>query len=256
MPAAEKYRQTGIMKRHVLITGGSRGIGAETVRVFARAGDFVSFFYKKNADAAEALIHCLSGQGFRVEGLAVDVTDERAIRSAVSRQSERFGKVDVVISNAGITSQGLITDETEENFRKMMDTHVTSLFFLTQAILPDMIRRKYGKILAVSSIWGMTGASCEVSYSAAKAAVIGYVKALAKEVGPSGISVNCVAPGVIQTDMLQDLSREEKEALEGETPIGRLGVPEDVANLLFFLASDQASFITGQTISPNGGLVI
>ena len=243
-------------KRHILITGGSRGIGASAVRLFAAEGDFVSFIYKENHMAAKALLHSLEEKGYKAEAVCADVTDVSSLREVVSRQRNRIGEIDVLIHNAGISSQKMISDVSEDEFRKIMDTHMTSLFFLSQMVLPNMIREKKGNILAVSSIWGMTGASCEVVYSSAKAAVIGFVKALAKEVGPSGIRVNCVAPGVIDTDMLMDFSAEDKKVLMEETPLQRLGTPEEVAELLFFLASEKASFITGQVISPNGGFLI
>lgn len=244
------------MRRHILITGGTRGIGEKAVEVFARAGDTVSFFYKTSHDRAKQIETNLSGEGFVAEGLCVDVTDQEAVKEAIIRLSNRHGDIDVLVSNAGIADQRLITDVSDTDFHRMMDTHVTALFYLTQNILPAMIRKKQGVILAISSIWGITGASCEVAYSAAKAAVIGYIKALAKEVGPSGIRANCLAPGIIETDMLAGLSGLDKTCLAEETPLRRLGTPEDVANLLFFLSSEKASFITGQVISPNGGFVI
>ena len=168
----------------------------------------------------------------------------------------QFGHIDVLINNAGIAQQKLFTDVTETEWERLFCVNVTGVFHCCQAVMPGMIRRQRGKILNLSSIWGMTGASCEVAYSAAKAAVIGLSKALAKEVGPSGITVNCVAPGVIDTQMNASLDDETRAGLREETPLGVLGKPEDVANLLFFLASEQADFITGQVISPNGGFVI
>lgn len=243
-------------KRHVLITGGSSGIGASTAQAFAEAGYAVSFFYRTNSESADSLAMQLRARGFDASAYRVDIRKSEEVRDAVMKANLRYGVVDVLISNAGIASQKLITDVTEEEFRDMFDIHVGGLFHLVQAVLPGMIARKTGAILTVSSIWGITGASCEVVYSSAKAAIIGFTKALAKEVGPSGITVNSVAPGVIDTQMNQALSEEDLRSLCDETPLGRIGTPEEIAQLLLFLASDQASFITGQIISPNGGLVI
>ncbi len=243
-------------KKHVLITGGSRGIGAAAAELFAANGYAVSFVYRSRDDKANDLTDRLRAQGFQAASYRADIRDARAVRQAVTDANLCFGVVDVLISNAGISSQKLITDVTEEEFRDMLDTHIGGLFHAVQAVLPGMISKKTGTILTVSSIWGITGASCEVLYSSAKAAVIGFSKALAKEVGPSGITVNCVAPGVIDTDMNARLSEEDIQMLCDETPLGRIGTTEEIAQLLLYLASDKASFITGQVISPNGGLVI
>ena len=244
------------MNKHILITGGSRGIGAAAVRALAQKGARVSFFYKSNRAAAEQLTAELEAKGCTVRCYMVDVTDREMLLDGIRQCTDAFSDIDVLISNAGVASQCLITQMSEADFRQMMDTHITALFHLTQGILPGMIQRSSGVILAVSSIWGITGASCEVAYSTAKAAIIGYVKALAKEVGPSNIRVNCVAPGVIETDMLKDFSEEDKRALAEDTPLGRLGKPHEVADVLCYLASEEAGFITGQVISPNGGFLI
>jgi len=241
---------------HALITGGSRGIGAATARAFARAGYAVTILYNKNVKLADDLVDSLRQEEHEAIAISVDIKDFGAVRRAVQKANLQFGAVDVLISNAGIAGQKLFTDVSPEEFKNMMDTHVTGLFNITQAVLPGMISRKTGSIITVSSVWGITGASCEVSYSAAKAAIIGFTRALAKETGPSGITVNCVAPGVIDTDMNSDLTKEDISDLCSQTPLGRMGTPDEIAGVILFLASEKASFITGQVISPNGGLVI
>jgi len=241
---------------HALITGGSRGIGAATAKAFARAGYAVTIFYNKNIKLADDLVDSLRKEEHEAIAISVDIKDFGAVRRAVQKANLQFGAVDVLISNAGIASQKLFTDVSPEEFKNMMDTHVTGLFNITQAVLPGMISRKTGSIITVSSVWGITGASCEVPYSTAKAAIIGFTRALAKETGPSGITVNCVAPGVIDTDMNSDLTKEDISDLCSQTPLGRMGTPDEIAGVILFLASEKASFITGQVISPNGGLVI
>ena len=166
------------------------------------------------------------------------------------------GGVDVLVNNAGIAQFKLFSDIKEEEWDKMFDVNVKGMFNCTQAAIPFMIHKKSGKVINISSIWGIAGASCEVHYSASKAAVIGFTKALSKELGPSGICVNCVAPGVVKTDMCESLSEEDFEALKEETPIGRIAKPEDISKTVLFLAGSGADFITGQVISPNGGIVI
>lgn len=241
---------------HVLITGASRGIGAATAEAFARAGYAVTILYHTNSKKAEALVARLRVEGHEAIAISIDIKDYAAVRHAVQKANLQFGAVDVLVSNAGIASQKLFTDITPEEFKDMMDTHVTGLYNITQAVLPGMISKKTGSIITVSSIWGITGASCEVSYSTAKAAVIGFTRALAKEVGPSHITVNCVAPGVVDTDMNMNLSSGDIAELCDQTPLGRIGTPQEIADVIVFLASDKAGFITGQVISPNGGLII
>lgn len=240
------------MPSTVLITGASRGIGAAAARLFAQKGWQVAANYCQSEKEARALAASHPG----ILAVQADVADRGQVDRMTKEVLHQFGHIDVLINNAGIAQQKLFTDVTETEWERLFSVNVTGVFHCCQAVLPGMIRRKRGKILNLSSIWGMTGASCEVAYSAAKAAVIGLSKALAKEVGPSGITVNCVAPGVIDTQMNAALDDETRACLREETPLGVLGKPEDVANLLFFLASEQADFITGQVISPNGGFVI
>jgi 3-oxoacyl-[acyl-carrier protein] reductase len=184
------------------------------------------------------------------------VASRASCEVAFHAAEQALGRVDVLVSNAGIAQQKLFTDITPDEWQHMLDVNLTGAFHLCQLALPGMIRRKAGRILTVSSMWGQTGGSCEVHYSAAKAGLIGLTKALAKEEGPSGITVNCVAPGVIDTDMMAAFTAEDKAALAEETPVGRLGSADEVAKLLVFLAGEDAGYITGQVFGVNGGLVI
>ena len=238
--------------RRVLISGGDRGIGAAAARAFAAAGYQVAVLYHQNAAAAAALEQQLPG----CIAIQCDVASRASCELAFHAVEQAMGRVDVLVCNAGIAQQKLFTDITPEEWQRMLDVNLSGAFYLCQLALPGMIRRKQGRILTVSSMWGQTGGSCEVHYSAAKAGLIGLTKALAKEEGPSGITVNCVAPGVIETDMMAAFTAEDKAALAEETPVGRLGTPEEVAKLLVFLAGEDAGYITGQVFGVNGGLVI
>ena len=237
----------------VLITGASRGIGAAIAEAFAEAGYFPIINYTKNNSAAQALSQKIQDK-FNIKSLVYkcDVSDSEAVRKMFGE----IGEIDVLVNNAGISQQKLFTDITDEDWRKMMSVNLDGVFYCSREALKGMIKRKSGSIINVSSMWGEVGASCEVHYSASKSAVIGLTKALAKEVAPSNIRVNCIAPGVIDTDMMKDFDDETRNALIEETPLLRLGKPEDIANAAVFLASEKASFITGQTLSVNGGFVI
>ncbi|PWM62934.1 MAG: 3-oxoacyl-ACP reductase [Subdoligranulum variabile] len=243
---------------HALITGGSRGIGAAAVLAFAQAGYDVAFTWRSHPEAAEAVLRQAQecNPAGRFLSLQADAADPDAVRRAVAEAERAFGRLDVLVCNAGIAQQKLFTDLTDEDWRRMMATDLDGVFYACRAVLPGMIRHKYGRILCVSSMWGQVGGSCEVHYSAAKAGVIGLCRALAKEEGPSGITVNCVAPGVIDTDMMAGFSAQDKADLAEETPVGRLGAPEEIARTLVFLAAPEAGYITGQLIGQNGGLVI
>ncbi len=245
------------MGQRVLITGGSRGIGAAAVRAFARAGDSVAFTWNAHPEAAAALAEQVRRDtGAAPLALQADVADSAQVDRAAALARQALGGVDVLVCNAGIAQQKLFTDLTDEDWRRMMGVDLDGAFYCCRAVLPGMIRQKYGRILLVSSMWGQTGGSCEVHYSAAKAGVIGLCRALAKEEGPSGVTVNCVAPGVIETDMMAGFSAQDKAALAGETPVGRLGSAEEIAQTLLFLARPGAGYLTGQVIGQNGGLVI
>lgn len=241
---------------HALITGASRGIGAATAKAFAREGYAVTLLYRKNAFLADQNVAEIRAEGHEAIAFSVDMRDYQAVRNVANQAMLEFGAVDVLVSNAGISNFSLFSDITPTSFKEMLDTHVTGLYNITHAILPGMISRKTGSIVTVSSVWGLTGASCEVAYSTAKAGIIGFTKALAKEVGPSGIRVNCVAPGLIDTDMNATLSVKEIQSIADETPLGRIGTAEEIAQAILFLASERAGFITGQVLSPNGGFVI
>ena len=244
------------MDRIVLVTGASRGIGSEIARQFAVGGDCVIMNYHRQEARAEALADALRQAGGCVETFRADVADRQQVQNMCSHIKKTLGPVDVLVNNAGFAGQKLFTEISEAAWDRMFAVHVKGAFFCCQAVLPDMIRQKAGKIINISSVWGLVGASCEVHYSAAKAALIGLTRALAKELRPSNIQVNCIAPGVIDTEMNGDFTPEEQQELVSQIPLGYLGLPADIAGTAVFLASEQARYITGQVISPNGGLVI
>lgn len=233
--------------RQIVITGGSRGIGAAVVRRFTAEGDKVWFLYEKEDRAAETVSRETGATAIRC-----DVADEAQVAAAFAQ----IPAVDVLINNAGIADYDPINWTEPERFRRVMDVNVTGAFLCARAALPSMLEKQKGVILNTASMWGLVGASCEVAYSASKAAVIGFTKALAKELGPSGIRVNAVAPGVIVTDMVKNVSPETMEQLRQDTPLELLGRPENIADAMWFLASDQAAFITGEVLNVSGGFVI
>lgn len=211
---------------------------------------------RKAKDRAEALAEELAALGVPVKVYVCDVAQREQVQAMTAAFLREFGRIDVLVCNAGIARQELFTDITEDSWREVMGVDLDGVFYCAQAALPDMLHRKAGKIITLSSMWGQVGASCEVAYSTAKAGVIGMTKALAKELGPSGITVNCVAPGVIDTEMNGNLPQDIKDELAEETPLERLGTPEDVAQAVWFLASSAGDFFTGQVLAPNGGLII
>ncbi len=233
--------------QNVLITGGSRGIGAACVQLFAQNGFRVFFTYRQSHAQAEALAKKTGALALQADAAHID-TPTRILDTV-----HAFGPTHILVNNAGIAQQKLFSDITEADWDRMFDVNIKSMFRLTQAVLPDMIHQKQGRIINLSSIWGQVGASCEVHYSAAKAAVIGFTKALAKELGPSGITVNCVAPGLVDTDMNAGLSEDEAAAVAAEIPLGRAGTPAEIARTIFFLAQPKSGYITGQVLAPNGG---
>lgn len=240
----------------VFITGASRGIGAETARLFAERRYAVGINYCRSRDRAEALAEELRGLGAQVELYPGDVSDRAQVDGMMQAFLRDFGRIDVLVCNAGLARQELFTDITAQSWREMLGVNLDGVFHCCQGALPDMLHRKQGRIITLSSMWGQVGASCEVAYSAAKAGVIGLTKALAKELGPSGITVNCVAPGVIETEMNGQLSQETRDALAEETPLERMGTPREVAEAIWFLASPAGRFFTGQVLAPNGGFII
>lgn len=244
------------MAKTVLITGGSRGIGRACVELFARRGWRAVFLCRTRADAAKTLVDKLRAEGCDAEYFLCDVSDRTRVDEVVGEILRRCHRIDALVNNAAISQIKLFTDLTPEDWRRMFAVNVDGVFNCTQAVLGGMISEKSGAIVNISSMWGQVGASCEVAYSAAKAAVIGLTKALAKEVGPSGVRVNCVCPGVIDTDMNAALDEETRAALRDETPLERIGTPEDVARAVAYLCSEEASFITGQILGVNGGMII
>lgn len=229
----------------VVITGGSRGIGAAAVKLFSRRGDRVIFLYEKEHDAARA-VSVQTG----AEAICCDVSDGQAVKAAF----EKIGDVDVLICNAGICHSGLINQITEAEWDRLFAVNVKGIYHCVNGALPAFLKKQKGCIITVSSMWGQSGASFEAAYSATKGAVIALTQALAKELGPSGIRANVIAPGVICTDMCANVSAETMETLRQETPVGRNGMPEDVAQAMLYLAD--AEFVTGQTLSVNGGYLI
>jgi len=244
------------MKKTVLITGAARGIGRAMAQVFAQNNYQVIINYRKSQQEALALEQELSSLGHVIMAYRADVTEKAEVTAMIAASERQFGAIDVLINNAGISQFKLFTEITEAEWEIMLDIHLKGMFNCCQGLVPQMIQRKKGKIINIASIWGMVGASCEVHYSTAKAGMIGFTKALAKELGPSGIQVNCIAPGVIDTEMNKGLNEAVKAQLLEDTPLMRLGMPEDIARLALYLASSEADFITGQVISPNGGFVI
>ncbi len=241
----------------VFITGGSRGIGAAIARTFAFKGWNIAFCYHESTQQAMALQDELSARGVNVLPVLADVSDSEQAKHFIDYAVDRIGLPDALVCNAGIAlPQDVLTNVSDQQWRRLFSVNVDGLFYTVRAALPYFIQRQRGSIVTVSSMWGQVGGSCEVAYSASKGAVIAFSKALAKEVGPSNIRVNCVAPGVIDTEMNAHLSKDDMAALAEETPLGRIGTGYEVARLVRFLCSDGAEFITGQVIAPNGGLII
>lgn len=242
-------------KKTALVTGGAKGIGAEICRTLAKDGFAIALNYNSSIDSALLLQEELS-KITEIQIFKADVSDSEQVKNMFSDIKTVFGGVDVLVNNAGIAQQALFTDITDDMWQKMLGVNLTGAFNCCREALKYMINEKSGSIVNIASMWGETGGSLEVHYSAAKAGVIGLTKALAKEVGLSGITVNAVSPGVIMTDMTSQFSKEDLEVLKDETPLNTLGQPKDVADAVAFLVSDKARFITGQVLSVNGGFVI
>ena len=240
----------------VLITGASGGIGSAMAETFAKNGYAVALHYFTNKEKAEIQAQTLCENGYQAIAVQADVADKQQVANMVQTVTAQTGNIDVLINNAGIANQNIITDVTEKEWQSLVSVNLGGPFFCIQEVLPHMVRKKQGIIINISSVWGVCGASCEVAYSTTKAGLIGLTKALAKEVGPSNIRVNCIAPGIIETKMNAPLSAEALTELKEATPLGRTGTTQEVAALALFLASEEAAFITGQTISVDGGFAL
>jgi len=239
-----------------LVTGASRGIGRAVAARLAREGWAVAVNYRVRRDKAEELRDILRAEGCRVLCCQADVSDRAAVDAMLSRVRAELGPVSMLVSNAGIAGQMQFQDLAEADWDRYFAVNVKGAYHVIQAVLPDMLHAHAGSIVTVSSMWGLRGASCEVCYSATKAALIGLTRSLAMELAPTGIRVNCVAPGVVNTDMVQVLGPETLRELAQMTPLGRLGSPEDIAAAVCFLGSAQASFITGQILTADGGFIL
>ncbi len=239
----------------VLITGSSRGIGREIAEEFAVKGYAIAINYSKSKEQAISLSNKIMKE-YKVpcNAYKADVKSREEVKSMVDSIRSDLGSIVILVNNAGISTQKMFTDLTLEDWKAMLSTHLDGAFNCTQEVLPHMIQRHRGKIINISSMWGVTGGSCEVHYSTAKAGIIGFTKALAKEVAPSGINVNCICPGVIKTHMLNIFDEETLESLKNQTALKRLGKPRDIAKGVLFLASEEANYITGAVININGGI--
>jgi len=244
------------MSKTALITGASRGIGRAAALRLGRDGWNVCVNYLERRDRAEEVCALLRGAGREAMCFQADVADRAAVEAMAAAARERLGPISLLVSNAGIAGQMQIQDVTEAQWDRYFAVNVKGAFHAVQAVLPDMLRAHAGSVVTVSSMWGLRGASCEAVYSATKAALIGLTRSLAMELAPTHIRVNCVAPGVIDTDMVQVLGQETLAQLAETTPLGRLGTPEDVAEAIAFLAQDGAGFITGQVLTADGGFIL
>ncbi len=240
----------------VFITGSSCGIGKAIAENLAYKGYNIVLHGFKHVDEVREMTEKLKKSGVNAMYVTGDVSVSSDVKSMYEKIRLKFKKVDILINNAGIDSYGLVTDVTDEEFQKIFAVNVGGVFYCVREALPDMISEKRGKIINIASMWGICGASCEVLYSASKGAIISMTKALAKELAPSGIRVNAVAPGAIMTDMMKNLGEDVIKCVKDETPLGFIGTAEDIANTVAFLVSSDSDFITGQVISPNGGMVI
>ena len=244
------------MLKTALVTGASRGIGRETACLLARRGYQVVIHYNESEQAARALLCQLRAEGLSASLVQADISDPAQVARMADEVLSVYHRVDVLVNNAGVARQQLFTDVSDADWARMVGVNLSGPLYVTRAFLPGMISRRSGSVVFVSSMWGQVGASCEVCYSALKAGLIGMTRALAKEAGPSGVRVNCVAPGVIDTDMNRALGEETLCALAEETPLGRLGTPQDGARSIAYLAGEAAAFVTGQVLGVSGGFVV
>ena len=250
----EENREKSIVNKVVVVTGGSRGIGAQIVKTLANENYKVILNYNNSKEQAEKIQQELLEQGKEIEIIKADVSKREETEKLIQFAINKFNKIDILINNAGISQEGLFTDVTEEEWQKIINTNLNSVFYCNQQALKYMIQEQQGCIINISSIWGETGASCEVAYSTTKAAINGMTKALAKEVGPSNIRVNAIAPGIIDTDMNRNLTNEELEQIKEQIPLNKIGKALDIAKCVKWLIEDE--YTTGQIISINGGWYI
>ncbi len=244
------------MKQTALVTGSSRGIGRAIAVELAREGWAVCVNYLEHREAAEDLVRLLRAEGWEAIAVRADVSDRDAVEAMVRTAQAELGPIELLVNNAGISYQGLFQDTSNEIWDRTLAVNLTGARNAAQAVLPHMLSEKRGCIVNISSMWGLRGASCEVAYACSKAAIIGLTRSLALELAPSGIRVNCVAPGCIETDMVRVLGEETRAMLVEETPLGRLGTPEDIAHAVAFFASEKASFLTGQVLTADGGFIV
>ena len=244
------------MEKVAIVTGASRGIGRACAAKLAREGYAVCINYIERQDKAEELCGMLTREGCRAMTCQADVADKAAVGAMADAVRAQFGPISLLVSNAGTAGQMQFQDVTEAQWDRFFDVNVKGAYNAVQAVLPDMLRAHAGSIVTVSSMWGLRGASCEVVYSATKAALIGLTRSLAMELAPTGIRANCVCPGVINTDMVQVLGQETLDELARMTPLGRLGTPEDIAEAVWYFASEKAGFVTGQVLTADGGFIL
>jgi len=242
-------------RQTVLVTGGSRGIGAAIAERFATLGMNVIIHYLQAHEAANEVARRCIGHGAKAMTITADLSSKEQIERMREKLQKHGMSPDILVNNAGISHYGMLADVTEEEWDRVMNVNLKGTFLCTQAFMGDMVSRKYGRIINVSSIWGISGASCEVLYSTAKGGLNAFTKALAKELAPSGVTVNAVAPGAVDTEMMAGFNGEEQQAMKNEIPAGRFAQPDEIASLVYFLALPESGYITGQIISPNGGWV-
>ncbi|MCR8642125.1 3-oxoacyl-ACP reductase FabG [Paenibacillus sp. N1-5-1-14] len=250
---ALNYDGKPFTEQTVLITGASRGIGAAIAERFASARLNVIIHYLQSHEAANEVARACMKHGVKVLTVSADLQSKEQILRMKDKIESHGMMPDILVNNAGISHYGMLADVTEEEWDHVIDVNMKAPFLCTQAFMPAMIAQKYGRIINVSSIWGISGASCEVVYSTAKGGINAFTKALAKELAPSGVTVNAVAPGAVQTDMMSTFDESEQAAIESDIPLGRFALPDEIASLVYFLSLPESSYITGQVISPNGG---